>query len=104
VTIETTVTVTGGSGGGYYGGGTTYVEPETYSQPTSHGGYIPTVQQPVQIPTPSVSLQQSESTTVTDTPVKEELKIDWLLVVCIITIVAVATGIIVILIKRRRKY
>lgn len=105
VTIETTVTVTGGSsGGGYYGGGTTYVEPTNYNPLTSHGGYIAPVQQPVALPTPSVSPQQLESATVTDNPVKEEFKIDWFLIVCLITIVAAAAGIIFILIKRRRKY
>lgn len=103
VAIPLTVTVTGG-GGSYYGGGTTYVEPVTYTQPTSHGGYIPPDQQPVALPTPSVSPQQSESVTVTDNPVEEEVKIDWFLIACLVTIVTAATGVIIILIKRRRKY
>ena len=106
VSIPLTTVVTGGGsgGGGSYGGGTSYTIPPVLTQPRSGSSYIPPVQQPIALPTPSVALQQSESVTTTDNLVKEEFKIDWFLIACLVTIFAAATGIIIIMIKRRRQY
>jgi hypothetical protein len=117
VSIPLTVTVTGGSGGGGGGGGGIggsngsfpYTPPDwasifpSMNQPQS-SGYIdnrPVAQNPpIYIP-PVIAHQQSERVTTPLSPVKEDVKIDWFLIVCL-GLILIAGTIVVILLSRRQ--
>ena len=104
VTLETTITVIGGSSGG---GG--YITPSSIPSITEikqigvqqQGSSYVSPAQPVQVSVPYVPPKQSDSITTVSDPVKlEEFKIDWFWVIMGVAVI----GIIILFVRGRKQY
>ena len=117
VSIPLTVTVTGGSSGGGGGGGfstgtptrtLTWQELFPSMNQTPSSGYVdnrPVATNPVEQRPPVVNtpvIHQPDPIPVT--PVKEDFKIDWFLIVCLVAILLAGIIIVILLIRSRRTY
>jgi hypothetical protein len=120
VSIPLTVTVTGGSSGGGGGGiggsngSFPYTPPDwasIFPSMNQTGSAAPVDNRPVatnppEPPKPPIigTHQQSESVTIPSAPVKEDVKIDWFLIVCMGIILITGTIVVILLIRSRRQY
>jgi len=104
VTLETTITVIGGSsgGGGYVTSSSipSITEIKQIGVQQQGSSYVPPAQ-PVQLSVPYVPPKQSDSVTIVSDPVKlEEFKVDWFWVI----MGAAAIGIIILFVRGRKQY